>query len=264
MASVAAQLEHVTKEMTKAVLKLQAASFFEPSEIAEMPLKLSQAYCLMWQENDSGDVDGRRSSFQLLGGAVAAALLDLIVMGRIELVVAPKSALGLISYKKNYVKIINHRSTESYLDAAIFSKLATYEQKMLQARMKLELSEVIRDELVRWKGEQSCATVTLNSLVDLGILDRKSKRFGLRYPTLNPEPEQRLVKEIREIALDYAEPNSYMRILLSLLRSVDGMHVLKDPLLKRHFTKEEYKGAKERIKHLASRNKEGSAKYEAL
>ena len=104
MANVVSQLEIVTKQMTKAVVKLQTASYFEPSVVAEKPLKLSQAYCLMWQERESGDVDGRRSSFELLGGAIAAALLDLIVMGRIELEVAPKSALGF-SYKKNYVKV---------------------------------------------------------------------------------------------------------------------------------------------------------------
>lgn len=104
MATVVSQLELVTKQMTKAIVHLQNASYFEPCVVAEKPLKLSQAYCLLWQENDSGDVDGRRCSFELLGGAVAAALLDLVVLGRIQLEVAPKSALGF-SYKKNYVKV---------------------------------------------------------------------------------------------------------------------------------------------------------------
>ena len=72
------------------------------------------------------------------------------------------------------------------------------------------------------------------------------------------------MQEIRGIALDYVEPDSFMRVLLTLLRGADGLYTFKDPLLKRHFTKDEYKCAKERIKHLVSRNKEGSAKYEAL
>lgn len=105
MATIVSQLELVTKQMTKSVVKLQTASYFEPCLVAQRPLKLSQAYCLLWQENESGDVDGRRCSFELLGGAVAAALLDLVVLGRIELEVAPKSALGF-SYKKNYVKVM--------------------------------------------------------------------------------------------------------------------------------------------------------------
>ena len=81
---------------------------------------------------------------------------------------------------------MDYTATNTYLDPALFSKLAGYEQRTLQTRSKMELSEIIREELSKWKGEQSCATVTLNSLVKLGILDRKTKMFGLKYPTLDP------------------------------------------------------------------------------
>ena len=72
------------------------------------------------------------------------------------------------------------------------------------------------------------------------------------------------MRQIRKIALDGAEPDSFVWVLLVLMRAADDFYVLHDPFLKRHFSKEEYKCAKERIKQLVGVDKEGSAKYEAL
>ena len=73
-----------------------------------------------------------------------------------------------------------------------------------------------------------------------------------------------MVREIRKVALDEAEPDSYMRSLLCLMRAADNILWFADLLLKRHFSKDEYKLAKARIKRLAALNVDGPAKYQAI
>ena len=75
------------------------------------------------------------------------------------------------------------------------------------------------------------------------------------YVNLFSEPEATLVKEIRQVALENATPDAYIRALLLIMRCVDNFFVLSDPLLKRHFSKDEYKPAKERIKSLVGLGK---------
>lgn len=65
-----------------------------------------------------------------------------------------------------------------------------------------------------------------------------------------------MVKEIRQVALEkYVSPDAYIRALLLIMRAVDNFYLLSDPLLRRHFSKEEYKLAKERIKDLVGLGK---------
>ena len=70
------------------------------------------------------------------------------------------------------------------------------------------------------------------------------------------EPEQNLIKEIQKIVLEGAEPDSFMRALLTMMRAVDNLHVFWDPLLKKCFPKEQYAMAKERIKSLVGVKKD--------
>ena len=71
-----------------------------------------------------------------------------------------------------------------------------------------------------------------------------------------------MVKEIRQVAVDNAPPDAYIRALLLIMRAVDDFFMLSDPLLRRHFSKEEYKPAKERIKALVGLGKKKGDKYE--
>ena len=70
--------------------------------------------------------------------------------------------------------------------------------------------------------------------------------------------------QIRKIALENAEPDSYMQSLLTLMRAADDLHCFMDPLLKRHFSSEEYDKAKKRIKALVGLGKKGPENYEAM
>ena len=64
------------------------------------------------------------------------------------------------------------------------------------------------------------------------------------------------------MAVDNAPPDAYIRALLLIMRAVDDFFVLSDPLLRRHFSKEEYKPAKERIKALVGLGKKKGEKDE--
>lgn len=76
--------------------------------------------------------------------------------------------------------------------------------------------------------------------------------------------EEDLVRDIRAVALDEAEPSSYIRTLLTLTRAADDLLCASDPVLKKHFSKDEYDKAKQRIIALVSVEKKGKEKYEAV
>ena len=62
------------------------------------------------------------------------------------------------------------------------------------------------------------------------------------------EPENSLKREISEILLNFAAPDSYMRCLLTILRTSDRLYLTSDPLLSRYFSKADYeKKVKERV-----------------
>ena len=71
-------------------------------------LTISQALCLLWHNQDSGEVPGRKSSSPLYGNVTAAALVDLYVLRKIDFEDVPVTCLG-VKYKSMSVKV-NSRS----------------------------------------------------------------------------------------------------------------------------------------------------------
>jgi hypothetical protein len=67
-----------------------------------------------------------------------------------------------------------------------------------------------------------------------------------------PEPYALLEKEIRLVVLKSKPPDSYMRILLTLMNIADSYVPKRNRLLKKLFTKNEYLAATERIQTLSS------------
>jgi hypothetical protein len=66
------------------------------------------------------------------------------------------------------------------------------------------------------------------------------------------EPYALLEKEIRLVVLKSKPPDSYMRILLTLMNIADSYVPKRNRLLKKLFTKNEYLAATERIQTLSS------------
>jgi len=228
-----------------------ASPLFDRKAIQGRSLKLSEAYCLLWQNSKTGDVDGRQGSKPKIGGAVCAVLLDLIAMGKIRIEIEKKKFL-FVNYTNIWVQVNDPSPTGTFLDRALFTKIAAKRKE----GYKRKLVDWIRDSITAWDYENNVASVCLDSLVKQGILRKERKLAGMctDYPTKNPEPRKELSREIRRIALEGAKPDPYMRTLLTILRAVDNFYSFEDPFLERHFTSKEYKAAKATIKQVVMYN----------
>lgn len=69
--------------------------YFNKDDCEGRPLKLSQAFCLLWQNKDSGEVSGRQRAGRTANAAVLAVLLDLFVLGKIEFEAQVKQWIAL-------------------------------------------------------------------------------------------------------------------------------------------------------------------------
>lgn len=248
-AAAAGYCHEVCSKLTQAIMEIVNSSHFVKKEFAGRSLNLTQAYCLLWQESKDGAVDGK---MELRAGAVSAAIVDLIVLDKIEIESEPKSCLGF-KYENALLKVKSESPTGTFLDDALFDKILEKHEK--SPEKPKEVQHYMENDIWKFNSEKTCAYKTLANLVELGILDKKKTFFGKKYPTLNPEPEAALVKEIRQVALENATPDAYIRALLLIMRCVDNFFMLSDPLLRRHFSKDEYKSAKERIKSLVGLGK---------
>jgi len=243
--------DEVVDNIKYTICGIIASPLFDKKDIQQRSLKLSEAYCLLWQNSRTGDVDGRQGSKAKIGGAVCAVLLDLIAMGKIGIEFEKKKFL-FVNYTDIWVKVNDSSPTGTFLDKALFTKMVAKRKE----GYKQKLVFWIRDCITSWDYENNVASVCLDSLVKRGILGKERKMAGLKtdYPTKNPEPKKTLSREIRKIALEAAKPDSYMRTLLTILRAVDNFYSFEDPFLERHFTSKEYKGAKATIKRIVMYN----------
>ncbi|KAL9980439.1 hypothetical protein ACROYT_G009031 [Oculina patagonica] len=243
--------DEVVDNIKYTICGILASPLFDKKAIQQRSLKLSEAYCLLWQNSKTGDVDGRQGSKAKIGGAVCAVLLDLIAMGKIWIEFEKKKFL-FVNYTDIWVRVNDPSPTGTFLDRALFNKIAAKSKE----GYKRKLVDWIRDCITDWGCDNNVPSVCLDSLVKQGILGKERKMAGLTtdYPTKNPEPRKSLSCEIRKIALEETKPDCYMRTLLTVLRAVDNFYSFDDPFLERHFTSKEYKGAKATIKKVVMFN----------
>lgn len=83
---------------------------FNKDDFEGRPLKLSQAFCLLWQNKNNGEVSGRQRAGRTANAAVLAVLLDLFVLGKIEFEAQVKQWIALgrrrqITYVKVRIKV---------------------------------------------------------------------------------------------------------------------------------------------------------------
>ena len=100
-AAAAGYAKMICDKLTQAVAEIVNSSYFDKKEILQRSLNLTQAYCLLWQDSKDGKVDGK---MELTGGAVCAAVVDLIVLDKVEIEIDPKSCLG-IKYENTLLKV---------------------------------------------------------------------------------------------------------------------------------------------------------------
>ena len=94
-------VKDVCDKLTQAVVEIVNSSHFDKKDILQRSLHLTEAYCLLWQDSKDGNVDGQ---IELRGGAVCAAVVDLIALDKVEVEIDPKSLLG-IKYENTLLKV---------------------------------------------------------------------------------------------------------------------------------------------------------------
>lgn len=72
------------------------------------------------------------------------------------------------------------------LDDALFKQIKKHHDKSPEKPKKVQDYFFKEVDIWKDKSEKSCAYKALNDLVDQGILDKKKKFFGMKYPTLKP------------------------------------------------------------------------------
>lgn len=70
----------------------------------ERNLTISQALCLLWHIQTSGEVPGRKTSAPLYGNVTAAVIIDLFVLGKVDMGEVRRSCLG-IKYKTTVLEV---------------------------------------------------------------------------------------------------------------------------------------------------------------
>ena len=260
-----AQQQHTSKSMRDAILEVVNSDHFDKEaivgEIKSRRINISEAFCLLWQNSETGDVSGRQAGIELNGAAAAVCIVDLVILGKVEIEVVPGTTLGVKKIDV-FAKLKDPTPTGTFLDKAIFNDMLEHHQKKPENPKKLK--DWIMYGVQKCKPKNKCSTITLDSLVEKGILDRKESTFSIKYPTSLQGPERELADELNKIALENAEMTAYMRVLLTMLRAADDLLCFWDPLLKKHFPKKDYPRAKERIKSLVKVDVDLKKKYEAF
>ncbi|XP_031574252.1 uncharacterized protein LOC116308040 [Actinia tenebrosa] len=213
---------------------------FNKDDFEGRPLKLSQAFCLLWQNKENGEVSGRQRSGRIANAAVLAVLLDLFALGKIEFEAQVKQWIALGRRREiTYVKVIDPSPTGTFLDKALFSGIL-YNYSNTPDKPKTLEEWILQGSYLN----PTCATQVLDSLVEAKIFGKTSVLFWKKYPTINPEPEAKLVKELRSIALQGQVADGYMWTLIKLLSDADTSLFGKRDLLSQHFSNEEFPRAK--------------------
>eukprot|EP00794_Sanderia_malayensis_P019934 gene19934-21886_t len=242
-AAILAEQNACFSSFCEAVRLVITCNDFDKSAFAKRRLYLSEAYVLMWQNSGTGEIDGKKSSMYLRTGAYAAVIVDLYAAGKID-IVFDSSHLGCEHHQQLTVKVIDQTPTGTYLDKAGFNHILHHHSAHPNKQ------RLLRDWFER--EERECSVqLTLNNLVKRKILgDVHTGFFGMfhKFPTLDASYEEALDAEMKQVSLKECKPDSFMLSLLTLSRTADNFFSFVDPILKKHFTKEEYKIAKENIK----------------
>ncbi len=238
LANLYQPLDEVALGFARTVYEITASKWFLIEDFQKHDIFLSEAYLLLWQNSETGNVDGRKVGLPLKVGAYAALFLDLIVAGKLEIFLSNED-------RDPRVRVIDETPTGTFLDDGLFDNMRSRHYKNINLQKWLEKAE-----------ESSCVDIILNNLILRGILKKeKCGMLGLKlfrkFPTTNPQPERALVQQIRDVANSPEEKqDSYIIALLALCRDADNIFLISDPILKKHFEPEEYQEAKKRIDRL--------------
>ena len=172
----------------------------------------------------------------------AATVLPYSIIGAVLTELYIKKYIGFSDGK---LEVISNEESKIILNNEILNFMKTSKKRDMKSWL-LKINNNIKDI----KGK------TLNHLVDKKVLGKEtSKMLGFLsktiYPTLDPEPEEKLRSDIRKFVLDKETPDFWNIALLALVQV--------SQLLEDIFSQGELRLAKDRISELIDRTHEGEA-----
>ena len=212
-------------------------------------LTVAEAFVLLWQDPETGDISGRRADTAVQSIAVTAMMLDLVLMGKLTLEFTNKK--GIFGTKEQALVCTGDVSDPLPPAAAFLQSLLDkfveynkgHEPRSLQSWMeKLMMS-------FREKSPRVYIDEITDSLISKGIVHKESKWNGLRFPTDDPSAEKAAVDGLRNVILNGAEPDVMSATLFMLARAADSNSISR-PFMYSVLSKEEYKANEQRIKQL--------------
>ena len=88
-----------------------------------------------------------------------------------------------LTLNQMFFQVVDEKPTGTYLDEALFNGILKHHEKHPDKPEKVK--SVIFDDISQLRSKNYCSTITLDSLVELGILEMKEKMMGRKYPTVN-------------------------------------------------------------------------------
>jgi hypothetical protein len=194
-------------------------------------LTLSEAYMLLWCD-EKGNIAGKESSAMLQAVAYGAMLIDLLKAKKISIQKLNKKLAGA-KWDRFVLHPAGTEGLENFLDDA-FTDIADDHEKGKRQTVAKFIESVCY-------GSGDLIESILDSLVDKEIYEEKIEKKCMifsktRFETLNNGPKEGLVKTIREILLDKAEPSLFFTVLLRCIRKADSDSMFDAPFMKRILT----------------------------
>ncbi|KAK3249058.1 hypothetical protein CYMTET_41504 [Cymbomonas tetramitiformis] len=213
-------------------------------------LTICEAFCLLWQDDATGDLSGRRSDPTVQGPALAAMLTDLILMGKLK--VQSEDGKDWLGYTKENARIITG-DVETPLPAAAafladFLKIFTDYNAQKPPRT---LEKWVQELVMGWSHNAvAYIDFVLNSLLEKGIVRKESVWNGKRFPTDDPTAEAAVREKLKTVLLSGTEPDMFTTVLIQLSVTADQQCVFTNPFMRSVLSKEEYAQVQPRLKEL--------------
>mmetsp|Transcript_41980 Transcript_41980/g.50883 ORF Transcript_41980/g.50883 Transcript_41980/m.50883 type:complete len:584 (-) Transcript_41980:193-1944(-) len=201
-------------------------------------LTLAEAFILIWQDDETGNIDGRKSSQEIQSIAVAACMLDLLLLGRLKIetrtqygredqVVSVGDVSSPLPESSAFLQVLLDMCVKRSPDAAL--TVGQWIETLVIAK------DSPTDTLIKQITE---------SLVTKGIVKKGSKWGSRVFPTEDPTAEGKTKEKIKDVLLKGVEPDVFTTCLIYFSIAADSMSWSKS-FMPACLSKDEIKQARE-------------------
>ena len=164
-------------------------------------LTLKEKFMVLALENQSGELVHNTTAFWI--GLTGAVIFEMVETGILRMT---ERHLYLVEDKKTADKAFN----------MVISQLQTYEKP---PRIKNLINNL-------WLDAEKLESYIIKSLIEKGILTEQKKKIlwiftVKRYPTINPNPELQLRKQLTQLVLDNKVPDEESYVLFRLINQCE-------------------------------------------